>query len=76
MCKAVQDFKRECMKLGEKRGFERGFEKGFEKGRLEKLTEFVQQLIAQGRSLEKITLLTNTPKDVVEKLALSTETVM
>ena len=80
MCKAVQDFKRECMKLGEKRGEKRGLEKGEKrglvKGRLEKLTEIVQCLVAKGLSLGEIALLINTPKDVVEKLALSTETVM
>ena len=69
MCKAIRDFKRECINEGKKLGLDEGMRIGEENA----IRRIVQQLLSMSYSLLDICTITGASEEIVQKIVLATQ---
>ena len=77
MCKAIRDFKRECINEGKKLGLDEGkklgLDEGMRIGEENAIRRIVQQLLSMSYSLLDICTITGASEEIVQKIVLATQ---
>ncbi|MBR4672828.1 MAG: Rpn family recombination-promoting nuclease/putative transposase [Victivallales bacterium] len=81
MCKAIRDFKRECIKEGKKLGIDEGKKLGIDEGKKlgiaigeeNAVRAFIKTLLSKSFSLLEICSLTGASEEMVREIALTTQ---
>ena len=73
MCKAIRDFKRECIKEGIQEGKKLGLDEGKKLGEERAVRKIIKNLLRRSFSLLDICTITGASEEMVRSIALTTQ---